>query len=546
MTAQQNPDVWAQLRAPFPPEQIHKLPRATRRDNQKGKCTECGGWHGLPAVHLDYVGHAEVTDRLLKVDPTWTWEPIAFDERGLPAFVYNGSAPVGLWIRLTVCGVTRIGYGSVEPGVFDAEKQLIGDCLLRGTNITTDRGTVAIEDVRPGDRVPTRNGWQTVTDHWLSEPSAPVVAVLIEGGRALVGTPHHRIPTTQGVRTLGTLRAGDKVLAWQGIDDWQEQKRSNGEVGATGGTRTIPHTTGKRTSWPLPRLAPIYTGISTRSTTAASPMGGTSTTSTTTRAITGRTTSLLSHRKNTLPFTAMSVPMPNSLARNVRAHSVRFVDGHGGARLRVRNASEGAQALPTSARPKNPCENQERVKNAEPGSPLGSRGRGFVPVRVVASLGVEPGEVWNLSVGEAHEYVANGILVHNSIRNAAMRFGVALDLWAKSDLHTETFHDDPPVRPTPAPAERRQRLADAARELGATPVESPAPATKRGEPNHYLAVTHLMASERVTSADLRAVLGDFSRAAVNDWIEAEPGRTPESLILAAQRKRQGGADADYA
>lgn len=260
MTAQQNPDVWAQLRAPFPPDQVHKLPRATRRDNQKGKCNECGGWHGLPAVHLDYVGHAEVTDRLLKVDPTWTWEPVAFDERGLPAFVYNGSAPVGLWIRLTICGVTRIGYGSVEPGVFDAEKQLIGD----------------------------------------------------------------------------------------------------------------------------------------------------------------------------------------------------------------------------------------------------------------------------------------------AIRNAAMRFGVALDLWAKSDLHTETFHDEPPARPAPPPAERRQRLADTARELGATPVESPAPATKRGEPNHYLAVTHLMASERVTSADLRAVLGDFSRAAVNDWIEAEPGRTPESLILAAQRKRQGGADADYA
>lgn len=118
------------LRAQFDERAIGKLPRASRPDAKPGKCNECGGWHKLPAIHLDYVGHAEVTDRLLSVDPRWNWEPLSTDENGLPRFIRaSGGNPLGLWIKLTVLGVTRLGYGSVEPGAFDAEKQLIGDAL---------------------------------------------------------------------------------------------------------------------------------------------------------------------------------------------------------------------------------------------------------------------------------------------------------------------------------------------------------------------------------------------------------------------------------
>ena len=50
-------------------------------------------------------------------------------------------------------------------------------------------------------------------------------------------------------------------------------------------------------------------------------------------------------------------------------------------------------------------------------------------------------EVWNLSVEGTHEYIANGVLSFNSLRNAAMRFGLALDLWAKGDLIGEYGED---------------------------------------------------------------------------------------------------------
>ena len=88
------------LRTPFPAEAIGKLPR--------------GG------INLDYVGHAAVTDRLLTIDPEWNWEPVAVDEHGLPAYDRAG----GLWIRLTVSGVTRLGYGDgADP------KVRIGDAI---------------------------------------------------------------------------------------------------------------------------------------------------------------------------------------------------------------------------------------------------------------------------------------------------------------------------------------------------------------------------------------------------------------------------------
>ena len=85
------------LRKPFEAHQISKLPKPYKKDSPKGKCPDCGGYHGLPAMHLDYVGHAALTDRLLDVDAAWSWEPLSLDERGLPALDRDG----GLWIKPT-------------------------------------------------------------------------------------------------------------------------------------------------------------------------------------------------------------------------------------------------------------------------------------------------------------------------------------------------------------------------------------------------------------------------------------------------------------
>lgn len=125
MTADTKLEGLALLRAPFPENQISKLPKPKSKDAPKGHCKECGGWHGLPAVHLDYVGHAALTARLLDADPTWSWEPLAMHD-GLP--VLDGFG--GMWIKLTVCGVTRLGYGHPDGKTGgNAIKEVIGDAL---------------------------------------------------------------------------------------------------------------------------------------------------------------------------------------------------------------------------------------------------------------------------------------------------------------------------------------------------------------------------------------------------------------------------------
>lgn len=118
-------DQLAKLREQFPPERIEKLPKPMWRGawdtETKSNCPECGGYHPRAnTIHLDYVGHANCTDRLLDVDPLWDWEPLAYTEAGLPLFDKVG----GLWIRLTICGVTRLGYGDGN-----SPKEIIGDAI---------------------------------------------------------------------------------------------------------------------------------------------------------------------------------------------------------------------------------------------------------------------------------------------------------------------------------------------------------------------------------------------------------------------------------
>ncbi len=131
-------DALAKLREPLPAEAIGKLPRYTGRkttpknEREKGSCRECGGYHEFPSIHLDYAGHAAVTDRLLDADPEWTWEPADrdfLDRMGLTAARCVRDGTASLWIALTVGGVTRYGVGTCEAGKDDVDKQLIGDAL---------------------------------------------------------------------------------------------------------------------------------------------------------------------------------------------------------------------------------------------------------------------------------------------------------------------------------------------------------------------------------------------------------------------------------
>lgn len=141
-TRAQQLEALERLREPFPPEMIEKRPQVncsacasnarnsdhrTCSKHHEARCEVCGSYLTTGHIHLDYIGHAQATDRLLKVDPTWNWEPVAVTAQGTPLTDPHG----GLWIRLTVCGMTRLGYGDAkgkQPGT-TATKEIIGDAI---------------------------------------------------------------------------------------------------------------------------------------------------------------------------------------------------------------------------------------------------------------------------------------------------------------------------------------------------------------------------------------------------------------------------------
>jgi len=131
------PEQAAALREPFPADHVGKLPKITCKacsetmfkqcgQHPKEKCRDCGNYMTPRHIHLDYVGHAEVTGRLLSVDPEWNWRPATAEELAtLPK-----PPATGMWIALTVCGVTRFGYGDAAgKNGGDAIKELIGDAI---------------------------------------------------------------------------------------------------------------------------------------------------------------------------------------------------------------------------------------------------------------------------------------------------------------------------------------------------------------------------------------------------------------------------------
>jgi hypothetical protein len=116
-----------------------------------------------------------------KVDPFWSWEPVAWTPEGLPRFDASG----GMWIRLTVAGMTRLGYGhgaqkpGQDPGA--REKEVIGDALRNAAM----RFGVALELWHKGELHPDGEGATDEVDDTPTPMRPPPQS------RAPEGTVHH-------------------------------------------------------------------------------------------------------------------------------------------------------------------------------------------------------------------------------------------------------------------------------------------------------------------------------------------------------------------
>lgn len=191
----------AKLRDPFAPNQINQLPKPYNKESPKGNCRECGGYHGLPAVHLDYVGHAALTNRFLDVDPEWSWEPLALGPDGLPALDKLG----GMWIKLTILGVTRLGYGDAQGKTgANAIKETIGDAL-RNAGM---RFGAALDLWHKGDLHEASEERGAQPDRVTAVPDAPVD---VSDDPAVIRS---RIAAVAKERDVPIKQVGDDFASW--------------------------------------------------------------------------------------------------------------------------------------------------------------------------------------------------------------------------------------------------------------------------------------------------------------------------------------------
>lgn len=178
----------AALRVPFPAHQISQRPA-----DRLGK------------VMLSYVGHAALTDRLLDADPMWTWEPFATGPDGLPLLDQLG----GLWIRLTVCGVTRIGYGDAQGKEGpNAIKECIGDALRNAAM----RFGAALDLWHKGDLHADEGS-----------PKTPRVGKLGDGAGQPANGGRDMSPKARAQRIMTGISAGDATGAALAMSGWEQE-----------------------------------------------------------------------------------------------------------------------------------------------------------------------------------------------------------------------------------------------------------------------------------------------------------------------------------
>jgi phage terminase large subunit len=105
-------------------------------------------------------------------------------------------------------------------------------CLVAGTMVKTYRGDVPIEQVTNRDMVATRRGWKRVLWSGMTSNSEAVERIAFSDGSSLIGTPDHPIYVEgTGYTCLHACRYGDIIQAWH-----QNESCITAE-----GTHAIPH-----------------------------------------------------------------------------------------------------------------------------------------------------------------------------------------------------------------------------------------------------------------------------------------------------------------
>jgi len=351
---------------------------------------------------------------------------------------------------------------SLTPGISNGPDDRVDACLARGTLVLTERGNIPIEDVRVDDLAWTRMGWKAVTATRCTQRDARVMTAVLSDGSMLTGTPDHQIWTERGWTRMDALVCGDTLSAW--TNHQQQSSTGDSSIGDIQIARNegIESTTSDAHRQVSPRSIVTYGNMSMAGT---SQRGTTSTIRTRIRSTTNRTISFSSHPLNTptsiqesdqilpsiwLPY----VPSPqNGIAPKQGVHGIRTTaSGCGKTENQSISSSVShaekspgvtfqilASALGNAAGEK-PTANTDLKYRSSALYVDANSGRTSIaqnPKRahttvVHSYVNSEKHDVYDLTIEDVHEFIANGVVVHNCVWAVMELRGLSTASWLQA------------------------------------------------------------------------------------------------------------------
>lgn len=100
----------------------------------------------------------------------------------------------------------------ILPIIVDKDNHYIDACIEHGQLVSTDKGYVAVQDIKQGDKVLTRNGYKRVNHAWKTYDDARIWVVKTANGLELRATDNHLVYTKNGFTRVDALHCGDELL----------------------------------------------------------------------------------------------------------------------------------------------------------------------------------------------------------------------------------------------------------------------------------------------------------------------------------------------
>ena len=405
----------------------------TRADNARPESISYVRRHGLPKVAACEKGKGSVEDGIAHMR---SYREIVIHPRCVETIKE---------FRLYSYKVDRLS-GDVLPDIVDAYNHAIDACIEHGQMVTTKDGLKPVQDVRAGDMVLTRHGFNRVKHAWKSGDDEPIWVVKTKHTE-LRATANHLVYTVnRGFVRVDALRYNDDVLTEESLLCKSNESKCLGTPGAgiltrdegqtesilsgrsrVAGVFTCIERFGKSTTEIFRKAGMFITSMGIARTTASpilSVSAQSNTSMNTLRSGMGCLTTLNESgrsRKHGMPAQKGSKNI-GKLARlrmRISSLSTRLVTNAGRyfalAKLGIKTSFARTSASQHGAgQAELMMLSGNALYAAERSSPTNTPRPKLVADRVLTVYDTgERNKVYDLEVEGAHEFVASGVLVHN-------------------------------------------------------------------------------------------------------------------------------------